>query len=102
MVVIQAVQLVVTQPLVNILRSAVSVLVAIVSHPQLSLPSAPGNFGFNALKPAVGIYPQFLEMLVNMLSSAEHLLCANALHLIHLSALLKRLLAIHTAAHSGA
>lgn len=82
--VIQAVQLVVTQPLVNILRSAVSVLVAIVSHPQLSHPSEePGHFGFNALKPAVGVYPHFLEMLVNMLSSAEHLLCANALHLIN-------------------
>ncbi|TLD25760.1 putative elmo ced-12 family protein [Venturia nashicola] len=80
----RAVQLVVTQPLVNILRSAVSVLVAIVSHPQLSLSSSePGNFGFNALKPAVGIYPQFLEMLVSMLNSAEHLLCANALHLIN-------------------
>ncbi|QDS68079.1 hypothetical protein FKW77_009968 [Venturia effusa] len=79
----RAVHLVVTQPLVNILRSAVSVLVAIVSHPQLSLPPESGNFGFNALKPAVGIHPQFLEMLVNMLSSAEHLLCANALHLIN-------------------
>ncbi|KAE9978344.1 hypothetical protein EG327_007431 [Venturia inaequalis] len=79
----RAVQLVVTQPLVNILRSAVSVLVAIVSHPQLALDSEPANFGFNALKPAVGVYPQFLEMLVNMLNSAEHLLCANALHLIN-------------------
>jgi engulfment and cell motility protein 1 len=79
------VQLVVTQPLVNILRSAVSVLVAIVSHPQnredgLSDPTATG---FHALKPAVAVYPSFLEMLVSMLSSAEHLLCANALQLIN-------------------
>jgi engulfment/cell motility protein 1 len=85
----------VTQPLVNILRSAVSVLVAIVSHPQSrpdggsatgsgSSPAvAPGTTGFHALKPAVGVYPQFLEMLVSMLSSAEHLLCANALQLIN-------------------
>jgi engulfment/cell motility protein 1 len=79
---VQAVQLVVTQPLVNILRSAVSVLVAIVSHPSSSA-SSPGNFGFRALKPAVAVYPQFLSMLVNMLSSAEHMLCANALQLIN-------------------
>jgi len=80
----------VTQPLVNILRSAVSILVAIVSHPY-SRPSAsqtsssPTNpqFGFRALKPAVATYPQFLQMLVSMLSSAEHLLCANALQLIN-------------------
>jgi engulfment/cell motility protein 1 len=73
---------VVTQPLVNILRSAVSVLVAIVSHPSSSS-AGPGNFGFRALKPAVAVYPQFLSMLVSMLSSAEHLLCANALQLIN-------------------
>ncbi|KIW03946.1 uncharacterized protein PV09_04784 [Verruconis gallopava] len=78
----RAVQLVVTQPLVNILRSAVSVLVAIVSHPSTSA-AGPGNFGFRALKPAVAVYPQFLSMLVSMLSSAEHLLCANALQLIN-------------------
>jgi engulfment/cell motility protein 1 len=88
------VQLVVTQPLVNILRSAVSVLVAIVSHPQTrpdgksggsgsGAGAAAGTSGFHALKPAVGVYPQFLEMLVSMLSSAEHLLCANALQLIN-------------------
>ena len=66
----------------NILRSAVSVLVAIVSHPQ-SKTGDPATSGFHALKPAVQVYPQFLEMLVNMLSSAEHLLCANALQLIN-------------------
>ncbi|KAF2397399.1 hypothetical protein EJ06DRAFT_481858 [Trichodelitschia bisporula] len=79
----RAVQLVVTQPLVNILRSAVAVLVAIVSHPHASTRNPTQPFGFRALKPAVQIYPQFLEMLVSMLSSAEHLLCANALQLIN-------------------
>jgi engulfment/cell motility protein 1 len=79
---LKAVQLVVTQPLVNILRSAVSVLVAIVSHPN-GRATGPGISGFRALKPAVAVYPQFLEMLVSMLSSAEHLLCANALQLIN-------------------
>lgn len=74
----------VTQPLVNILRSAVSILVAIVSHPH-NRTSQPASavFGFRALKPAVAVYPQFLQMLVSMLSSAEHLLCANALQLIN-------------------
>jgi engulfment and cell motility protein 1 len=56
--------------------------VAIVSHPQ-SKTGDPATSGFHALKPAVQVYPQFLEMLVNMLSSAEHLLCANALQLIN-------------------
>jgi engulfment/cell motility protein 1 len=59
----------------------VSVLVAIVSHPESRTDST--SSGFHALKPAVSVYPQFLEMLVNMLSSAEHLLCANALQLIN-------------------
>jgi len=59
----------------------VSVLVAIVSHPQTT--DDPTASGYHALKPAVAVYPQFLEMLVNMLSSAEHLLCANALQLIN-------------------
>lgn len=42
-----------------------------------------GEFGFRALKPAIAIYPQFLEMLVSRLSSADHALCANALQLIN-------------------
>ena len=82
----RAVHLVVTQPLVNILRSAVSVLIAIVSHPHTTRTSGgdtPGPYGFKALKPAIAVHPQFLQMLVSMLSSAEHLLCANALQLIN-------------------
>ena len=77
----------VTHPLVNILRGAMSILVAIVSHSQHG--SAPertsrsGSFGFQALKPALAVYPEFLEMLVSRLSSADHALCANALQLIN-------------------
>ena len=81
----QVVELVVTHPLVNILRGAMSILVAIVSHPHTSASKAvqPDSFGFRALKPAIALYPQFLEMLVSRLSSADHALCANALQLIN-------------------
>ena len=80
----QVVELVVTHPLVNILRGAMSILVAVVSHPQTSGRTLQGNaFGFRALKPAIAVYPQFLEMLVSRLSSADHALCANALQLIN-------------------
>ncbi|KAF2085699.1 hypothetical protein K490DRAFT_67579 [Saccharata proteae CBS 121410] len=78
----RTVELVVSQPLVNILRGAMSILVAIVSHPQTNA-SSMGMYGFRALKPAVAVYPQFLEMLVSRLSSADHALCANALQLIN-------------------
>lgn len=62
-----------------------SVLVAVVSHPHTrsSSSSPPVQFGFRALKPAVAVHPQFLEMLVRRLSSADHALCANALQLIN-------------------
>ncbi|KAF3386598.1 Engulfment and cell motility protein 1 [Penicillium rolfsii] len=78
------VELIVTHPLVNILRGAMSILVSIVSHPHTgSRASEADLFGFRALKPAIAIYPQFLEMLVSRLSSADHALCANALQLIN-------------------
>ncbi|ESZ93764.1 ELMO/CED-12 family protein [Sclerotinia borealis F-4128] len=85
----RVVELIVTHPLVNILRGAMSTLVAIVSHPQSSGGGIkiPGAFGFRALKPAVAVYPQFFEMVVSQLNSADHLLCANALML--LSALMR-------------
>lgn len=75
----------VTHPLVNILRGAMSILVYIVSHPYnaSNTLTQPENFGFQALKPAIAVYPQFLEMLVSRLSSADHALCANALQLIN-------------------
>ncbi|KAI9780324.1 MAG: hypothetical protein M1835_004520, partial [Candelina submexicana] len=80
----RVVELVVTHPLVNILRGAMSILVAVVSHPQTSgRPLHDNAFGFRALKPAIAVYPQFLEMLVSRLSSADHALCANALQLIN-------------------
>ncbi|QSZ32666.1 hypothetical protein DSL72_002245 [Monilinia vaccinii-corymbosi] len=85
----RVVELIVTHPLVNILRGAMSILVAIVSHPQSSGGhiKIPGAFGFRALKPAVAVYPQFFEMVVSQLNSADHLLCVNALML--LSALMR-------------
>lgn len=77
----RVVELIVTHPLVNILRGAMSILVAIVSHPQSA--NRPGSFGFRALKPAVAVYPQFFEMVVSQLNSADHALCANALMLLN-------------------
>ncbi|KAL4867865.1 hypothetical protein BDV12DRAFT_111578 [Aspergillus spectabilis] len=80
----RVVELIVTHPLVNILRGAMSILVSIVSHPSSTGHlSRNGVFGFRALKPAIAIYPHFLEMLVSRLSSADHALCANALQLIN-------------------
>ncbi|KAL2023457.1 hypothetical protein VTK56DRAFT_2453 [Thermocarpiscus australiensis] len=118
------VELVVTNPLVNILRGAMSILVALVGHhspsPSSSSSAAPvgggggdtgndynnsnnnnksargggggaagatirtpGTFGFRALKPAVAVYPQFFELVIQQLQSADHALCANALMLIN-------------------
>lgn len=58
-----------------------SILAAVVSHPPLK--SSPEAFGIGALGDAIDMYPNFLEMLVNRLSSADHALCANALQLIN-------------------
>ncbi|KAK1600428.1 ELMO/CED-12 family protein [Colletotrichum navitas] len=80
------VELIVTNPLVNILRGAMSILVALVGHTQSSRPSTPrtpGSFGFRALKPAVAVYPQFFELVIAQLESADHALCGNALMLIN-------------------
>lgn len=76
----------VTHPLVNILRGAMSILVSIVSHahdPESEMSPKEGLFGFQALRPAIAVYPRFLEMLVSRLSSADHALCANSLQLIN-------------------
>ena len=75
----------VTHPLVNILRGAMSILGYIVSHPYTASNriSQPDSFGFRALKPAIAVHPQFLEMLVSRLSAADHALCVNALQLIN-------------------
>lgn len=78
-------QLIVTHPLVNILRGSMSVLVAVVSHSQSSKTSnrAQGTYGLRALTPALAIYPEFFEMVVSQLQSADHLLCANSLMLLN-------------------
>jgi len=63
-----------------------AVLVSIVSRPhheERRSSSSQYIGGFKALKPAISHYPQFLEMLVSRLSSADHALCANALQLIN-------------------
>lgn len=63
-----------------------AVLVSIVSRPHNEERLNAANEyigGFKALKPAIAHYPQFLEMLVSRLSSADHALCANALQLIN-------------------
>ncbi|KAF2109555.1 ELMO/CED-12 family-domain-containing protein [Lophiotrema nucula] len=76
------VELVVAQPLVNVNRGAMSVLAAIVGNPH-HRNSQPGVTGFQRLKPAVESHPQFLPMLVEKITSADHALCANSLHLIN-------------------
>ncbi|CAP59967.1 uncharacterized protein PODANS_1_2910 [Podospora anserina S mat+] len=82
----RVVELVVTNPLVNILRGAMSILVGVVGHqPGQGQKGGvvPGTFGFRALKPAVAVYPQFFELVIQQLHSADHALCANALGLIN-------------------
>ena len=83
----RVVELIVTNPLVNILRGAMSILVALVGHSQSSghggTQRTPGTFGFRALKPAVAVFPQFFELVIQQLRSADHALCANALMLIN-------------------
>ncbi|KAF2786632.1 hypothetical protein K505DRAFT_380148 [Melanomma pulvis-pyrius CBS 109.77] len=78
----RVVELVVAQPLVNVNRGAMSVLAAIVGHPS-HRNSQPGVTGFQRLKPAVEQQPQFLPMLVEKITSADHALCANSLQLIN-------------------
>ena len=62
-----------------------AILGAIVAHQYSpsTTSSQSDTFGFRALKPAIVKYPQFLEMLVGRLSSADHALRANALQLIN-------------------
>ncbi|KAK3336418.1 ELMO/CED-12 family-domain-containing protein [Cercophora scortea] len=82
----RVVQLIVTNPLVNILRGAMAILVALVGHSPgngRGPARTPGPFGFRALKPAVAVYPQFFELVIVQLQSADHALCANALMLIN-------------------
>lgn len=99
----RVVELIVTNPLVNILRGAMSILVALVSHSQANgrggALRTPGTFGFRALKPAVAVYPQFFEFVIQQLQSADHALCANALMLIN--ALIRDAVSIESTMISG-
>ncbi|KAI1820335.1 ELMO/CED-12 family-domain-containing protein [Xylaria intraflava] len=79
----RVVELVVTNPLVNILRGAMSILVSLVGHSPPESASAPGTYGFRALKPAIAVHPQFFEIVVQKLQSADHALCATTLSLIN-------------------
>ncbi|KAI1756998.1 ELMO/CED-12 family-domain-containing protein [Xylaria castorea] len=79
----RVVELVVSNPLVNILRGAMSILVALVSHSPPEFTTTPGTFGFRALRPAIAVYPQFFDLVVQKLQSADHALCATTLSLIN-------------------
>ncbi|PFH58331.1 hypothetical protein XA68_13864 [Ophiocordyceps unilateralis] len=79
----RTVELIVTNPLVNILRGAMAILVALVGHSESGSSATPGSFGFRALKPAVAVHPRFFELVIQQLQSADHALCANALMLIN-------------------
>lgn len=79
-------ELICTHPLVNILRGAMSICSAVVSHPyssRYSGQSKPGAFGFRAIKPAIAKYPQFYDMVVLQLGSADHGLCGSAISLLN-------------------
>ena len=97
------VELIVTNPLVNILRGATSILVALVSHthsdPHGQSSRMPGVFGFRALKPAIAVHPQFFELVLHQMQSADHALCANALMLIN--ALIRDAVSSKDGEHSG-
>ena len=81
--------LAVTQPLINIVRNALTLLVLVVSRPATAAQSPDGGvsegntFGFRAIKPALDNHPTFLESLVQRLSASDHTLCANALQLLN-------------------
>ncbi|RYC59580.1 hypothetical protein CHU98_g6624 [Xylaria longipes] len=79
----RVVELVVSNPLVNILRGAMSILVALVGHSPPESITTPGTFGFRALRPAIAVYPQFFDLVVQKLQSADHALCATTLLLIN-------------------
>ena len=71
------------------LRNALHLLVLVVSKPLGSTlgPDLSGssqrNVGFRALKPLLRDHEEFLDCLVDKLSSADHALCGNALQLIN-------------------
>ena len=60
-----------------------AILTLIVVHQQDESTEEQDVFGYRAVKSAMEIHPQFLEVLVSKLSSGDHALCVNALHLIN-------------------
>ncbi|KAI5200703.1 hypothetical protein E4T39_05584 [Aureobasidium subglaciale] len=82
----RAIQVVVNRPVINVLRNALLLLVLVVSRPfdpyKLQQPSE-DEFGFKALVPLLQVHSNFLDCLVDKLGSADHALCANALHLVN-------------------
>ncbi|TKA31771.1 hypothetical protein B0A50_01849 [Salinomyces thailandicus] len=84
----KAVELAAGHPLINIVRNALLLLVLVVGRPLRhgggrEDGSAGEGMGFQALKPALELYPTFLESLVQRLSASDHMLCANALQLVN-------------------
>ena len=73
--------MVTSRPVINVLRNALFLLVLVVSRPSNSSGSD-RDFGFKALKPILQAHDDFLECLVERLSSADHVLCGNALRLV--------------------
>lgn len=79
-----------TRPVINVLRNALLLLVLVVSRTfdhadssRISSASATQASALKALKPLLQAHDTFLDALVDKLSSADHVLCANALHLIN-------------------
>ncbi|KAI4724398.1 hypothetical protein E4T49_07851 [Aureobasidium sp. EXF-10728] len=82
----RAVQVVVNRPVINVLRNALLLLVLVVSRPfdpHKLQHSSEDEFGFKALVPLLQVHSNFLDCLVDKLASADHALCANALHLVN-------------------
>ncbi|KAF4551390.1 Hypothetical protein D9617_13g098880 [Elsinoe fawcettii] len=86
----RAVELVVDRPVINVLRNAFRLLVLIVTRPfdQLDYPlQSPGGNGIgpniDSLKPILKEHVNFLDALIEKLSSADHALCGNALQFLN-------------------
>ncbi|PNS17109.1 Engulfment and cell motility protein 2 [Sphaceloma murrayae] len=86
----RAVELVVDKAVINVLRNAFRLLVLIVTRPfdQLDYPlQSPGGNGvgpnIETLKPILKEHVNFLDALIEKLSSADHMLCANALQFLN-------------------
>jgi engulfment and cell motility protein 1 len=77
---VQIIDLVVSHPLVNILRPATLILVILVTHRDPSNPLAPQ---IPALAPVVAQQPDLAKVLVSRLTAADYALCANSLMLIN-------------------